>query len=429
MRFGVFFPQQMPRPWAPDTEAKLFDGALESIEIADRIGVGYAWAQEHHFLEEYSHSTAPEVFLGACSQRTKNIRLGHGVSIMPPAVNHPARVAERVATLDLVSKGRVEWGTGEMSSRIELEGFGISYVEKRAMWAEAVREVAKMMAYEPYQGFKGRYFSMPPRNVVPKPIQKPHPPMWIACTNRDTLKLAARLGAGALTFAFMSPSEARFWVEEYYETFRRECQPIGRAVNPNIATLIGFGCHKDGEVARARALTDQKFFKYGLAHYYRFGKHVPGRTHIWGEFEAALKLADPPMAGLDGVGSPAELRERFAEYEEVGMDQLILLQQAGKGGMDEVCESLDTFGREVIPEFIERDQIRVREKAEELEPHIAKAEAAIEPEPEFEPPVVESYEKIWKPQESNTSKSFAKRSLEEVPLWNMHVRPSNGASQ
>ncbi|MDD9939116.1 MAG: LLM class flavin-dependent oxidoreductase, partial [Myxococcales bacterium] len=209
MRFGVFFPQQMPRPWAPDTEAKLFDGALESIEIADRIGVGYAWAQEHHFLEEYSHSTAPEVFLGACSQRTKNIRLGHGVSIMPPAVNHPARVAERVATLDLVSKGRVEWGTGEMSSRIELEGFGISYVEKRAMWAEAVREVAKMMAYEPYQGFKGRYFSMPPRNVVPKPIQKPHPPMWIACTNRDTLKLAARLGAGALTFAFMSPSEAR----------------------------------------------------------------------------------------------------------------------------------------------------------------------------------------------------------------------------
>jgi alkanesulfonate monooxygenase SsuD/methylene tetrahydromethanopterin reductase-like flavin-dependent oxidoreductase (luciferase family) len=216
VKFGVFFPHQLPRPWHEGSEAELFLGGLETAELADRIGVGYAWAQEHHFLEEYSHSTAPEVFLGACSQRTRSIRLGHGISVMPPAVNHPARVAERIATLDLVSGGRVEWGTGEMSSRIELEGFNVSYLEKRAMWAEAVRETAKMLCSEPYAGFSGKYFSMPARNVVPKPIQRPHPPLWIACTNRDTLRLAARLGAGALTFAFMDPGEAKFWVEEYY---------------------------------------------------------------------------------------------------------------------------------------------------------------------------------------------------------------------
>ena len=170
MKFGMFFELQLPRPWQPDDELRLYQNALEWVEIADRIGFDVAWAQEHHFLEEYSHSTAPEVFLAACSQRTKRIRLGHGITLMPPAYNHPARVAERIAALDLVSRGRVEWGTGESSSRIELEGFGVDYIEKRAMWAETVREAAKMMCSEPYPGFAGKYFSMPSRNIVPKPV-------------------------------------------------------------------------------------------------------------------------------------------------------------------------------------------------------------------------------------------------------------------
>ena len=111
---------------------------------------------------------------------------------MPPNFNHPARVAERIATLDLVSDGRVEWGTGESSARIELEGFGVNYMEKRDMWLEATRETAKMMCMEPYPGYQGKYFSMPHRNVVPKPLQTPHPPLWVACSNRDTIRLAAR---------------------------------------------------------------------------------------------------------------------------------------------------------------------------------------------------------------------------------------------
>src|SRR5690348_14496688 len=129
MQFGMFFQLQMPRPWAPDGERTLVRHALEWAELGEKIGIAYGWAQEHHFLEEYSHSTAPEVFLAAVSQRTKKMRLGHGITLMPPAYNHPARVAERIAMLDLVSDGRVEWGTGESSSRIELEGFRVPYIE------------------------------------------------------------------------------------------------------------------------------------------------------------------------------------------------------------------------------------------------------------------------------------------------------------
>jgi alkanesulfonate monooxygenase SsuD/methylene tetrahydromethanopterin reductase-like flavin-dependent oxidoreductase (luciferase family) len=419
MKFGIFFPHQLPRPWRADSEAAMFSGALDMIELADRIGVSYAWAQEHHFLEEYSHSTAPEVFLGACSQRTRNIRLGHGVSIMPPAVNHPARVAERIATLDLVSGGRVEWGTGEMSSRIELEGFGVNYVEKRAMWAEAVRETAKMLAAEPYPGFAGKYFSMPARNIVPKPIQRPHPPLWVACTNRDTLKLAARLGVGALTFAFMDPSEARFWVEEYYEIFRRECRPIGQAVNPNVATLIGFSCTRGGDRARAAAAEQQQFFKFGLAHYYRFGAHVPGRTRLWEDFEASEKA---PMAGLDGVGPPEALIERFKAYEESGVDQLILLQQAGRADLDEVCQSLELFGGEVLPQFIERDRRAEAEKAARLAPFIEAAMAHVTPiDTAAAIPVVESYPRLWEGQSGATHDQRATRAVEQSSLWKLHM--------
>src|SRR5438128_9106097 len=137
MQFGIFYEHQLPRPWHDGDEQKLFQDALDQVELADRLGIDYAWEVEHHFLEEYSHSSAPEVFLAACSQRTKAIRLGHGIVLMPPGFNHPARVAERISTLDLVSDGRVEFGTGESSSILELGGYHVGVAEKRAAWQEA----------------------------------------------------------------------------------------------------------------------------------------------------------------------------------------------------------------------------------------------------------------------------------------------------
>ena len=285
MKFGIFYEHQLPRPWGKGRELALFQEALDQVELADRLGIDFAWEVEHHFLEEYSHSSAPEVFLAACSQRTRRIRLGHGIVLMPPGYNHPARVAERIATLDLVSRGRVEWGTGESASRAELEGFRIDPSEKRAMWLETVEQTANMLALEPYPGFEGRFFSMPCRNLVPKPVQRPHPPLWVACSSRETIHLAARLGMGALTFAFVDPQEAKRWVDDYYTTLRTECAPIGHAINANIAMVTGFSCHPDAEEAKRRGLDGFRFFGFALAHHYLFGRHKPGRTNIWETFE------------------------------------------------------------------------------------------------------------------------------------------------
>src|ERR1700743_3113640 len=175
MRFGIFYERRLPRPGTEALEQKLFQDALDQVELADKVGFDYVWEVEHHFLEEYSHSSASDVFLAAASQRAPNIRLGFGILPLPPGYQHPARVAETVAMLDLVSNGRVEFGTGETSSGAELAGFGVDRETKREQWDEGLDVVTRMMVEEPFAGWDGRFFTMPPRNVVPKPVQRPHP--------------------------------------------------------------------------------------------------------------------------------------------------------------------------------------------------------------------------------------------------------------
>ena len=214
MRFGIFYEHQNPRPWdGRALEHALLKDALTQVELADRLGFDYVWEVEHHFLEEYSHSSAPEVFLAAAAARTQRIRLGHGIVQIPPAVNHPARVAERVATLDLISDGRVDFGTGESSSAAELGGFLVDRTRKREMWEDAMDAIARMFVEEPFAGWDSEFWRMPPRNVVPKPLQRPHPPLWVACSRRETIQFAARNGIGALSFSFVEPEDAGQWVE------------------------------------------------------------------------------------------------------------------------------------------------------------------------------------------------------------------------
>jgi len=199
MKFGIFYEHQLPRPWDDDSEHRLLKDALEQVELADRLGIDYVWEVEHHFLEEYSHSSAPEVFLAAASQRTSRIRLGHGIVQLPFNFNHTARVAERIATLDLVSDGRVDFGTGEASSEAELGGFLIDREQKRPQWDEALDAVTRMFVETPFAGYDGQFFKMPVRGVVPRPLQRPHPPLWVACSRRETIHLAATKGIGALS--------------------------------------------------------------------------------------------------------------------------------------------------------------------------------------------------------------------------------------
>src|SRR5437899_1683533 len=350
VKIGLFFEHQVPRPWEPGAERRVLEQALEQCELADRIGIHACWVVEHHFLEEYSHSSAPEVFLAAASQRTRKLRLGHGIVQMPPPYNHPARVAERIATLDLISGGRVEFGTGESSSEAELGGFGVEPADKRNMWREGLQVALRAMTETPFTGHAGNYVTVPPRNVVPKPQQKPHPPVWVACTRRDTIHLAAQLGIGALSFAFFDPEEARQWVDDYYETLDREATPIGDAVNANLACVTTFMCHADEAEAIRRGAEGSNFFGYSLAHYYVFGRHRPGVTDVWAEYESrraeagydpeavhaaaakaeglGAKAADAGIEGLRGaVGTPAQVREYLERYEALGVDQVILATQ------------------------------------------------------------------------------------------------------
>jgi alkanesulfonate monooxygenase SsuD/methylene tetrahydromethanopterin reductase-like flavin-dependent oxidoreductase (luciferase family) len=389
MQFGIFYEHQLPRPWQEGSELRLVQEALDQVELADRLGLDYAWEVEHHFLEEYSHSSAPEVFLAAASQRTRRIRLGHGIVLMPPAYNHPARVAERIAMLDLVSNGRVEFGTGESASRMELEGFGIDPTQKRAMWQEAVGQVALMLSQSPYPGHRGPHFTMPPRDVLPKPVQKPHPPMWLACSSRPMIHLAAQLGLGALTFAFVDVAEAKHWVRDYYETFKRDCTPIAQTVNPNIAMVTGFSCHRDRAEAERRGLEGFQFFGFALAHYYLLGGHVPGRTSVWDIFRGSQI---PMPGGSAGIGTPDEVRAAMHEFEEAGVDQAIFIQQGGNNRHDHICEALELFAGQVMPEFAARHDARQRQKAEDLAPFVERALArrTTPPEPQ-DLPVVQAY--------------------------------------
>ncbi|MBL9011424.1 MAG: LLM class flavin-dependent oxidoreductase [Alphaproteobacteria bacterium] len=381
MRFGVFYELQLPKPWLPGDEARLFHEALDQVELADRLGFDHAWEVEHHFLDEYSHSSAPEVFLAAAASRTKTIRLGHGIRQVIPNYNHPARTAEGLATLDIVSNGRVDFGIGEGATRLELGGFGIPAREKRAMCLEAAEQIANMMVLDPYPGFEGKYFSMPCRNVLPKPVQSPHPPMWMACTNRDTIKVAAQNGLGALAFSFVDPEEARAWSDIYYGIIKSDaCVPLGHAVNANIAMVSNFSLHHDRAEAVRRGHEGFEFFGYALNALVAQDT-VPGRTNLWGEYlarrgdrtEAVVAATAGAATVATGIGTPDDMRAHLAAFQDAGVDQVIFMQQAGRNRHDHICQSLELFAAEVMPEFRAARAAREAKKAEELAPFIAAA--------------------------------------------------------
>ncbi|MDP6688585.1 MAG: LLM class flavin-dependent oxidoreductase [Alphaproteobacteria bacterium] len=382
MKFGVFYELQLPKPWNEGDEHRLFQEALEQIVLADRLGIDHAWAVEHHFLDEYSHCSSPEVFLAAAAGMTKNIRLGHGIRQVIPNYNHPARTAEGLATLDLVSNGRVDFGIGEGATRLELGGFGIPARQKRAMAIESAEQIANMMVMTPYPGFESEHFSMPCRNVLPKPLQSPHPPMWMACTNRDTIKVAASLGIGALAFSFLDREEAKTWADIYYGIIKSEdCVPIGHSVNANIAVVSNFSLHHDREEAIRRGQLNFEFFGYAM-HALVAGDTVPGRTTIWADYiaqhgtaaEDLIATIQRTRSHVSGIGTPDDLSNHIAEFEEAGVDQIILLQQAGNNPHSEICESLELFGAEVQPRFKPKQAAKEKELAPYIEAALARKE-------------------------------------------------------
>jgi alkanesulfonate monooxygenase SsuD/methylene tetrahydromethanopterin reductase-like flavin-dependent oxidoreductase (luciferase family) len=408
VKSSLFYEHQFPRPWTPGAEQALFNNALDQLELADGLGYDGMWAVEHHFLEEYSHCSAPEAFLAAVSQRTKSMRLGHGVCLAAPYYNHPARVAERLATLDILSNGRLEWGSGESASLIEMHGFGIEPEQKSVMWREGAEQTANMMVMQPYLGFQGKFFSMPARNIVPKPVQKAHPPMWMACSRRESILRAARYGIGALVFGFVEAEQAKAWVDEYYSVIKsEECVPVGHHVNANFATLNGMMVHQNHDEAVRRGLEGFQFFGYSLSHYAVYGEHFPGLTNIWKNFEQ-VKHAMTEIPGAGSIGTPDEVRNHLKTFADAGVDQMIFIQQSGKNKHEHICEAIELFAKEVMPELKAGEEAREKRKAEELAPYIEAALARKERMPEFKEGEIPGIESIGLALERRSKGDYAK---------------------
>jgi alkanesulfonate monooxygenase SsuD/methylene tetrahydromethanopterin reductase-like flavin-dependent oxidoreductase (luciferase family)/putative sterol carrier protein len=387
VRFSLLHELQLPRPWEADAEHRLLREALEQVELADRLGFDGVWAPEHHFLEEHSHAGAPAVFLAAASQRTKAIRLGLGPVPLAAGFHPPARVAEAAATLDLLSDGRVELATGESATGAELAGSGVDRGTTRAQWVEALAIVARMMVETPFAGADGEHHAMPPRNVVPKPLQQPHPPLWVATTRGETIRLAAEKGLGALNLTPTDPQDAEAAVEEYYDIIASDrCVPAGFAVNANVAFALPMLVHADEAEAIARGIDGAHFSAYSRGHYEVFGEHEPGRTSVWDAFLArredvgfsraaitadgaplGVKILNNGLASLRGaIGTPEQLRELIGRYEAAGVDELVLGVQAGRTEHAHIMEALELFAAEVMPEFAQRRPAHEAAKRERL---------------------------------------------------------------
>ncbi|GBD14470.1 Alkanal monooxygenase alpha chain [bacterium HR25] len=360
MKMDLLYEIESDRPFDRQAQKELFDHVLQEVELADRLGFHSAWFVEHHFLVEFAHSSAPEVILGALSQRTERIRLGHGVVLLPYPFNHPIRVAERIATLDILSGGRVEFGTGR-SSTFEQRGFSIPWQESRAMWQEALSIIPRMWRDEPFS-YEGRYFQIPERHVVPKPLQQPHPPIWLACTSPESWRLAGINGIGALGFTFLFElDDFRSFMAVYREHLQR-ARPVGEFINDQVGAFTMAFCAPTDE--EAEELAFEAFGWYILSTYKIFLAATKGAGwQILNEreqkfLEALERRSEEVFQYLRDhktvvVGTPDRCIEQLKEYQALGVDHMLCMFQVRGIPLDKVMQSIELFGKEVLPAFKE----------------------------------------------------------------------------
>jgi len=361
MRFSLLYELTNPKPWHERSEADVWHEAIQQVELADNLGFETVWAVEHHFLEELSVCSAPEIFLSACAMRTKRIRLGHGVVLLPSPFNHPVRVAERIAALDIVSEGRVEFGTGRASSLIELDGFRVDPEDTRGMWEEAVGIIPRMWGTDRFS-HEGRYFSVPERNVIPKPLQKPHPPIWMACSQADSFEIAANKGLGVLSFTSDEPEELQQRLKRYRELIPK-AEPVGAFVNNRVAGFTPMYCGESMTEAVEVGATGAAWYQTSFISKIKAGWR--GREVKSYEYarEAAEKVPEDLVWDLDRykkrgmgkggwcIGDPEEVTTQAKRYEKNGFDDLLFIVQTGKIPHEKIMASLERFASEVMPHF------------------------------------------------------------------------------
>jgi alkanesulfonate monooxygenase SsuD/methylene tetrahydromethanopterin reductase-like flavin-dependent oxidoreductase (luciferase family) len=359
MRFGLLYEMEMPAEMGA-SEYDIFWQAIEQVKLAESVGFDYVWAVEHHFLEGFSHSSAPEIFLSTVAQHTSKILIGHGVCLLPIPFNHPARIAERTATLDIYTNGRLQVGTGRSITMEELGGFNIDPDDSKPMWDEAVKEIPKMWTQHEYEGHEGKYFSMPPRVVVPKPLQKPHPPMWMACTSPPSFEAAGKYGLGVLCFTIGEPGELEHLIGAYREASKNP-EPVGAFVNNQVAGFTVLHCGAEDAEARQRGGEAAiwyfaKLFEYfgEIAAYegYRdYRKRAEDAKAFYEEKVKEKLIKNLVDRAVICAGDPDTCTEIVKQYEAQGIDQFIGIVQVGQIAHDDCMESIRRFGEEVIPRF------------------------------------------------------------------------------
>jgi hypothetical protein len=361
MKFGYFSQLQMPKPWREDGEVLLYKEAMAQAIHAESVGFEYYWQTEHHFYPEIGHSSSPELFLAALAQHTFTIRLGLAVVVLP--CNHPYRVVEYVSTLDHLSDGRVEFGTGRGASPYHIEAFGVNSDQSKEVWEESLEVISSMFLNDFFPGWQGKWYpDLPQRHLIPKPIQKPHPPLWVAGSQPATYADAARKGLGILGLTGMEPSELEPAIRAYREA-ALDCTPVGGFANHQVATFGIGNIDKDYTVGRDKACAAARWYagdNDAEMQKVRFGSHTgayyegqQATVSRPGVREAILKRSNEDLI-QDGlvIGGDADSACRVLERcDKLGVDQILLMIQAGNTTHDDVMRAMDLFGDKVFPKF------------------------------------------------------------------------------
>ncbi|MBD0709383.1 MULTISPECIES: LLM class flavin-dependent oxidoreductase [unclassified Streptomyces] len=357
MEFGIFVQGYVGRRAETDPEAehKALMEETEYVVQADRSGFKYAWASEHHFLEEYSHLSANDVFLGYLAHATDRIHLGSGIFNPLAPVNHPVKVAETVAMLDHLSGGRFEFGSGRGAGSHEILGFmpGITDMNHtKEIWEETIAEFPKMWLQDEYEGFQGKHWSLPPRKILPKPYGGSHPAMWYAAGSPSSYAMAGRKGLGVLGFSVQKVSDME-WVVDSYKTAVKEARAVGDFVNDNVmvtSTAICAETHdKAVEIAVGGGLNYLQSLLFRYHDTFPRPEGIPEWPELLPEYSAEiieLLIQEELMI----CGDPAEVLAQCRRWERAGADQLSFGLPIGIS-YEDTMNSIRLIGEHVIPEI------------------------------------------------------------------------------
>jgi alkanesulfonate monooxygenase SsuD/methylene tetrahydromethanopterin reductase-like flavin-dependent oxidoreductase (luciferase family) len=357
VEFGLFIQNYVPnsrRAVDPLAEHHAIMEDIQAVIAADQAGFKYVWVTEHHFLDEYSHLSSNDVLLGYLAHATERIHLGSGIFNPLPQVNHPAKLAERVAYLDHISNGRFEFGTGRGAGSHEILGFlpGIqSTDETKAIWEDVIGEFVKMWTQEEYQGYQGQYWSLPPRKILPKPFVKPHPPMWYAAGNPSSYEMAGRRGLGVLGFSLDEVEKVDKVLVPYRKAIA-SAEPVGAYVNDNILGVIAAYVAEDGQTARQRYVDAKP--NYLVSNVFRYHDTMPHPDMVpyWPEQipPATLEMAEMSIGtGQVIIGDPDEALAQCKRWESTGIDQIVF--GIGPAPIEDTLETIRLIGEYVIPKI------------------------------------------------------------------------------